>query len=233
MVNVYCDMEGTNCNGEGGWTRVAFVDMSQPGATCPTGLTPFVVAGVPICFRGFATRIVTAVFPTHEVSYSAVCGRIRGYQVGSTSAFANYINNNSSLDDVYVDGVSITHGANPRQHIWTYAIGRQDDLTTNTACPCNNGSTHSPPPYVGNNYYCESVTDTPASSHIDLNDPLWDGMQCNNLETTCCTSTRLPWFSTTLPAMTNDDLELRLMLNSTLNDSGIAGPFDLLELYIR
>ena len=34
---VYCDMEGTNCGGEGGWTRVAYVNMTQPGATCPQG----------------------------------------------------------------------------------------------------------------------------------------------------------------------------------------------------
>ena len=35
---VYCDMEGTNCGGEGGWTRVAYVNMTQPGANCPHGL---------------------------------------------------------------------------------------------------------------------------------------------------------------------------------------------------
>ena len=232
MVNVYCDMEGTNCNGEGGWTRVAFFNVSGSNATCPTGFILIMGNGVTLCFRGFTNRIQTAVFPTHEVSYSSVCGRIRGYQFGPTSAFANYINNNSSLDDVYVDGVSITHGANPRRHIWTYAIGRQDDLTSDTACPCNNGSTHSPPSYVGNNYYCESLNDTIGDA---ISDPLWDGMRCSNLETTCCTSTRLPWFSTTLPAMTNDDIELRLMLNTTVADSlvAIAGPLDLIELYIR
>ena len=37
-VLVYCDMKGTNCGGEGGWTRVAYVNMTQPGATCPQGL---------------------------------------------------------------------------------------------------------------------------------------------------------------------------------------------------
>ena len=35
---VYCDMEGTNCGGEGGWTRVAYINMTQTGATCPVGL---------------------------------------------------------------------------------------------------------------------------------------------------------------------------------------------------
>ena len=39
LVQVYCDMEGTNCGGQGGWMRVAHVNMSQSGASCPQGLT--------------------------------------------------------------------------------------------------------------------------------------------------------------------------------------------------
>ena len=31
-MQVYCDMEGTNCGGEGGWTSVEYVNMSQ---RCP------------------------------------------------------------------------------------------------------------------------------------------------------------------------------------------------------
>ena len=27
-----------NCDGEGGWTKVAYINMTQSGATCPTGL---------------------------------------------------------------------------------------------------------------------------------------------------------------------------------------------------
>ena len=38
-VQVYCDMEGTNCGGEGGWMRLASVKMAQSGANCPQGLT--------------------------------------------------------------------------------------------------------------------------------------------------------------------------------------------------
>ena len=53
-VEVYCDMEGTNCGGEGGWTRVAYVNMTQPGATCPQELEHdlsmemFTVVGSPV-----------------------------------------------------------------------------------------------------------------------------------------------------------------------------------------
>ena len=35
---IFCDMEGLNCDQQGGWTRIAYLNMTQPGATCPEGL---------------------------------------------------------------------------------------------------------------------------------------------------------------------------------------------------
>ena len=32
-------MEGISCDEEGGWTRVAYLNMTDPGTTCPSGLT--------------------------------------------------------------------------------------------------------------------------------------------------------------------------------------------------
>ena len=34
-------MEGSHCDGEGSWTRVAFVNMSVPGSSCPSGLVQY------------------------------------------------------------------------------------------------------------------------------------------------------------------------------------------------
>ena len=42
-------------------------------------------------------------------------------QFGSPDAFVCH--GNCTIDSRYVDGVSITHGASPRKHIWTYAAG--------------------------------------------------------------------------------------------------------------
>ena len=53
-------MEGTDCGGEGGWTRVAYVNMSQSGATCPQGR---------LTLNGSKK-----VFSTLGLSYSQVCG---------------------------------------------------------------------------------------------------------------------------------------------------------------
>ena len=71
-------------------------------------------------------------------SCSTVCGRIIGYQIGSTDAFCpfqsrcNYRRNDDpaiprayTIDDVYVDGLSLTHG-HPREHIWTFAAAIND-----------------------------------------------------------------------------------------------------------
>ena len=54
------------------------------------------------------------------MAYQRVCGRARGYQKGTPDGFRS-----GSVNDIYVDGLSITHGS-PRQHIWTYVAGHTD-----------------------------------------------------------------------------------------------------------
>ena len=39
LISVYCDMEGSNCDSMGSWMRVAYLNMSEPNATCLSGLT--------------------------------------------------------------------------------------------------------------------------------------------------------------------------------------------------
>ena len=38
-ITVYCDMEGDNCDGEGGWTRIAYLNMTNSAQLCPPGFT--------------------------------------------------------------------------------------------------------------------------------------------------------------------------------------------------
>ena len=86
LVQVYCDMEGTNCGGEGGWTRVAHVNMSQSGATCPQGLKQTNFSGLTLCGR-YGQGCQSTVFSTLGLNYSQVCGQLRGYQRGTPDAF--------------------------------------------------------------------------------------------------------------------------------------------------
>ena len=91
LVQVYCDMEGTNCGGQGGWMRVVHVNMSQSGANCPQGLTQKNMSGLIICGQS-ATGCQGTFFYVLSLSYSRVCGQLRGYQSGAPDAFNNYNN---------------------------------------------------------------------------------------------------------------------------------------------
>ena len=59
----------------------------------------------------------------------------------------------------------ITYGnSGDRKHIiWTYVGGATQDRVTNYDCPCNTGSSiQAPPPFVGNDFYCESASNSGA-----------------------------------------------------------------------
>ena len=45
-VSVYCNMEGSNCDGNGGWMRVGYINMTQPHATCPEGLYKYTLGSL-------------------------------------------------------------------------------------------------------------------------------------------------------------------------------------------
>ena len=223
-------MEGSNCGGEGGWTRVAYVNMTEPGASCPEEFAQKNFSGLILCGQN-TTGCNSTFFSTLGLNYDQVCGQLRGYQFGSPEAFARSIARPSlTIDSQYLDGASITYGSNPRTHIWSYTAGLTTSSNVQFACPCNTGSTVQSPVFVGNDYYCESS----ASSVINRfypNDPLWDGQQCYDLEPPCCTNNNLPWFTKTLGATTNENIELRLCQDEDITTEGI--PLELIEMFVH
>ena len=240
LVQVYCDMEGTNCGREGGWTRVAYVNMSLSGSTCPQGLTQRNFSGLTLCGRNNASSggCQGTVFSTLGLSYSQVCGQLRGYQFGAPDAFHPYHFNPSSvtLDNVYVDGASITYGSAPRKHIWTYANGLNFNHTIGPTyeCPCNVAIATSTPPFVGSDYYCETAVHNNTCCHRGTffpNDPLWDGQQCPSEEAPCCTLPNMPWFNKTLSETTTEDIELRVCGDSPVADEDT--PLEAIEIFVR
>ena len=131
-VRVYCDMTFSCGNITGGWMRVAELNMTDTSQQCPSNL---VVRNDNV--RRCETTNVncsTTNYSALNIRYREVCGRITAYQVGTTNAFKNYIDNKlkniTFIDSTYVDGVSLTHG-NPKEHIWTFAaaLNRNDSLT--------------------------------------------------------------------------------------------------------
>ena len=235
LVQVYCDMEGTNCGGEGGWTRVTYVNMAQSGVTCPQGLTQRTLSGLTLCGKtsNGGPGCQSTVFSTLGLSYSHVCGQLRGYQLGSPDAFFPYYNNPSlTSNDLYVNGVSITYRSAPRKHIWTYANGVNLVLPGGN-CPCNNGSGLVPPQFVGSDYYCETGNNVHTCCDYVLysNDPLWDGQQCPSEEAPCCTHPNMPWFNKTLGETTTEDIELRVCGDQHVSDEDTL--LQMIELFVR
>ena len=122
------------CAGAGGqWRKIAGIDISA-GDNCPTGWLKSSYNGTSFCRApSDSSGCYSTFFSTNGVSYQHVCGRARGYQKGSPDAFRY---NTRLIDNVYVYGLSITHG-NPRQHIWTYAVGLTDNGNyPRFNCPC-------------------------------------------------------------------------------------------------
>ena len=131
------------CGGQGEWTRIAYLDMSDLDVDCPPAwnLTMTPIRG---CGRSStdSPSCDSVSFMTNNLSYSHVCGRVTAYQRGSPNAFVESINGNLGLESAYIDGVSLTHGAaGSRQHIWSFVAALYEtspDYEPIHNCNCTN-----------------------------------------------------------------------------------------------
>ena len=220
-----------SCAGVGGeWRRIASLNISA-GDECPTGWSKSSHNGISFCRSPSDNPGCYSTTFSTMMSYTRVCGRIRGYQKGSTDQFIRQkTNDNNNINAVYVDGLSITHGS-PRQHIWTYVAGLTGHGNRRDDCPCASTLGQAPPSLVGSNYYCESGAGNDYNVEIYyLSDPLWDGNGCSS-GNTCCSNINLPWFQYQLSQMTEDDIEVRICRDEDFDNEGIL--IDILELYIQ
>ena len=228
------------CGGPG-WQRVAYLNTSDATQSCP-GNWSLISTPRRTCGRSTNAGSLTCnsvTFNVQDTEYSEVCGRIIGYQFGSTGAFyavnsGHY--NSFTINDPYVNGVSLTYG-NPRQHVWTFvAAFGEYNVGYRSACPCtdvNYQNTAVIPSYVGNDYFCE--TGVPPNQHLIFemfyaDDPLWDGQGCGPTST-CCSFNNPPWFCKRLPQSTSDDLEIRACGYG--DGSRVNTPVELVELYVK
>ena len=232
------------CGGPGLWRRIAYLDMSDPNQQCP-GNWHLITTPVRGCGRINDYSCDSAVFPSDGSSYSRVCGRVIALQKGTTDAFGASVQAVPGfyfgLEGVYVDGVSLTHGAaGSRQHIWTFAAAHYENTSLNhnllqSVCPCTNTNYSWPyqiPSFVGNNYFCDTGNPGPGYSRTEVyqDDPLWDGEGCGPTST-CCQFNNPPWFCTTLPQPTTDDIELRICAGlERISDEDVH--IQLVDIYI-
>jgi len=206
---------------EGGLEWLATTTVISTQQSCPSSWTQ-ITSPVRGCAHTGWGGCVSSLFST-QVEFSQVCGRTIAIQNDTPNGFGYP----DDIEGHYVDGVSITHGS-PRQHIWSFATYASDDYTSVAyICPCSQPSLNVPPPpsFVGNNYFCDTAAETHVNGwHPD--DPLWDGQGCPSTSI-CCSFNNPPWFSTTLPQSTTDDIEVR-----TCNSHDFI-TIILLDLYIK
>ena len=234
--DAYCNMEEL-CGSGGGWTRLAYLNMSDATQNCPFGFRLYQSGGVRACGRPVSNSgsCVSVQFPSNGISYSQVCGRVVGYQYASPDAVNNgYGSNHNNLNGDYVDGVSITRGS-PRQHVWTLMAGNYEAIYNDPFnCPCSTGSTQQVQSFIGNHYFCESgIAGTDSyQALLYTSDPLWDGQDCHTLETACCSVPGLPWFHRDYGNTTTTDyLELRVCGDEGTGNEDV--PVGYYEIYVK
>ena len=237
-VRVYCDMT-RSCGGvTGGWMRVARLNFSDTSTSCPCGLRERVDSGIHTCgIESPGAACPSVMFSTSGVEYTKVCGKILAYQFSSPDAFGDDGRGpNPDIDSNYVDGVSLTHGHTPRNHIWTFAAALDEGDDDESTCECSHSQSagKSSPSFVGQDYFCDS-----GSQNYDIifdtgdffpNDPLWDGDGCGS-ESTCCSFNNPPWFHKELPSSTSDDIEMRVCIDEGRFNEDIA--LSSVEIYVQ
>ena len=233
VTYAYCHM-GELCGSDGGWKRIAYIDMSDATQTCPSGFRLY-PGGVRACGRPSSNgaSCASVQFPSNGFSYRQICGRVTGYQFRFTDAVAVGWTGHNDLNSWYVDGVSITKGS-PREHVWTFMAGHYGTslIYPQYNCPCATGSTQTPQSFVGNHYFCESGNLAGSLIYYLLtSNPLWDGQNCGSLDANCCSAPGIPWFHRTYSVATNDSLELRVCGDQETEDEDVA--FGYYEIYIK
>ena len=121
--------------------KSGYTDMRNSRHKCPSGLTLLSQSSYQRRVRdrisSSFTNCPSTSFSAHGLSYRHVYGRIIAYQTVTLLLLPNLITIRFLFDEAYVYGVSLTHGRNPRNHIWIFA-GAIDETTgdPNFKCPC-------------------------------------------------------------------------------------------------
>ena len=232
---IYCKMNNTDCGG-GVWTKVANINMSIASMNCPNG---FEKVGNPRSCRklSFSAGCSSVYFSSYGQSYNKVCGKITGYQNSTPDAFYSYSNNPSlTIDDDYVDGVSVTYNY-PREHIWTFAAQQNlNHKNTIIGCPCNDSDSTFKgivPSFVGSCFFCDTGCEDRAGhvpGKLYTTHKLLDGSGYGTFPQGC-EGTTSPWFHKEFSYDVESDIEVRSCLDQDRSDEEIL--IEQIHLYIQ
>lgn len=204
-IRVYCDMT-KNCGGIiGGWRRIAYLNIHEPGVQCPAGFTQR--GNPPSCVRPELAGGCTAVkYTTDAMPYTHICGRINAIHYNTPDGFTKQSDirpNNPTIDDNYVDGVSLTSNGNggKRTHIWTFAASSCSLSKTNV------------PSFVGDHYSFDGGIPGTGPVYEGI---LWDEHQCPSTP-----SSNESWFHRKLPHNTPNSVEMRVCRDQDYADEDL------------
>ena len=201
LVKVYCDMNRI-CGGiAGGWMRVADLNPEN----CPDGLkTEFNGSRARACSaKSDEPGCAFVFYRAHNILYSRVCIKVRGYGVGTFDGLNNMrgsLRRSSSVLDNYLDGVSITANA---FHIWSFVAGD---------CSCADK-----PQFITYDWSCDG-TKCDAGNFCSF---LWNSTACG--ETTP--------FLKALPVSISSDIIVRVCRDEPRNNEDVA--ITEMELYVQ
>ena len=103
-----------------------------------------------------------------NISYSHTCGTVQAFWFGTPDGFTGSERSSTTINDNYVDGISLTYGTSSKTHIWTFIA---DGVGSNQNCP------RPVPEYVGDHYSCLNPESSCTSSSSSCYSPFFRMLQ--------------------------------------------------------
>lgn len=235
ITQQYCHMgQLEHCGDRSTWTKVAnIIITNESNVEDCKKLTSFSTrprmsfenqSTIYTCHIKATTNCTSIIFSTNKRNFTEICGHVDAYTIRGMDAFKNLT---ASVDDYYVDGISILTKSSPTKHVWTYAIGRSNTSRRGQNCPGKDPSAIEPPSFVGNSYYCDDNYKS-----LKADQPLWSSNhKCTHNETECVDDKpEQPWFHYKTKTTLNDDIVVKICSKITSKRKKIF--IHQLELFI-
>ena len=222
----YCSSSiAFTCSGvPGQWKRIAYLNTDENPLTCPDGfeVRNGTTSNPPLCrLMDTSAGCSSVIYPSNGTSYSHVCGTIQVHPARTPDGFSSHNDqiqrNGQSVNQNYVDGVSLTYGnSSHRNHIWTYTTAITVGNDRRGCGICN----FMKPSFIGTNFTCTSAHCSDGNNCYP--GTLWGNevQQCFGNET----------FYRQLSESTTDNIEMRVCRDQDRLDEDILITF--VELFV-